>query len=606
MIGHAHDQRFIFSHLAKYPHEFKRHIISNYKETFEKQGRRNANLSLLKTSEQLSGAKIKLAADDEAIREKAKHAARQCSKAIARAGIFAGIAYAKDVGIKIPETETDAGLIARLSDEQFWRRSLRKKHGRTVEKVAIGLGIVNKYKDIYASDASCNRRKGQKTRNRQILESCLAVNELGQEYTLQELADLSVSNPVIRRGELMTRIAGFEDYARNNGFVGVFFTFTCPSRFHAVLSKTGKRNPKYDGSTPRDAQQYLSKVWARIRAKLKRENLAIFGFRVCEPQQDGTPHWHLLLFVSESNSVRLGTVCRDYCLRDSPEEQGAKKYRFDSKRIDWKKGTAAGYIAKYIAKNIDGFGIDQDLFGNDPIKAAQRVDAWASTWGIRQFQQIGGPRVGVWRELRRVKDEALPDGLMEAHAAADAGNWRKYCEVMQQQSISVAKVWNDKPGRYMEPLGEQIIGVKFAGEIFQTRNHIWEIKSNGRSNTELHRNSNNADHGCGAASRSGNAHDGRGICEIFDGNSEGAIYQGSASARTDSKIRGAIAPPWSPVNNCTEKTKSEYETAINSGADETCRTGKSRDVRKTGKGTRCSRGSGAADGANDRSDCFNR
>ena len=84
--------------------------------------------------------------------------------------------------------------------------------------------------------------------------------------------------------------------------------------------------------------------------------------------------------------------------------------RVDFKDIDPAKGCAAAYLAKYVSKNIDGLTNSGESMGDDDeaepgtsaAETAKRVGAWASQWGIRQFQQIGGVPVTLYRELRRV------------------------------------------------------------------------------------------------------------------------------------------------------------------------------------------------------------
>jgi hypothetical protein len=208
----------------------------------------------------------------------------------------------------------------------------------------------------------------------------------------------------------MVRIKGFEMVAEQLGDVGEFYTITCPLRMHAGFKISGKRNPKYNGTNPRQAQEYLNILWSRIRAKLNRDEIPHYGFRVAEPNHDGTPHWHLLMFMPPEYKSTFREIVKKYSLEDSPDEKGAKKFRFKAVAIDKSKGSAAGYIAKYIAKNIDDSHIGEDLYGNDSPKAANSIDAWSSVWSIRQFQQIGGPSVTIWRELRRI---ANSDNLTE-------------------------------------------------------------------------------------------------------------------------------------------------------------------------------------------------
>src|SRR5690606_15791288 len=144
--------------------------------------------------------------------------------------------------LQAPEIEKDQNnlqaSINRLCCPKWWRRQLRKLQADRVEFVARELRQVNAKSSPYCSVISLAKRRQQKRANREYLQNQTAVNELGQEFTLAELSDLSVSNPSIRRLELITRCKGFEAIAQAENHDGVFITLTAPSRFHRMVKIT--------------------------------------------------------------------------------------------------------------------------------------------------------------------------------------------------------------------------------------------------------------------------------------------------------------------------------------------------------------------------------
>ena len=325
-------------------------------------------------------------------------------------------------GVRIPDEFSAADKAARLSDSAWWLRNLRHSFARERERCAIDAGLVHAKAAVYCSDDTVERRGQQLRRNAELLADIEMVSrESGEVISLKSAAAAGMANQANRRNELMTRITGFEQASIKAMHVCSFVTITCPSRMHSCKKdKAGNtyKNKKYDGTTPAQAQRYLTECWARVRAQWARDKVKVYGLRIAEPHHDGTPHWHMVLFHAKGVNIKTAMIAH-FCADSRDEIKHNIEPRFKVVRIDPKRGSAAGYVLKYVAKNIGGIeGGDCDELGDDSssVDVWRRVEAWASTWRIRQFQQIGGHHVTVWRELRRIDQRELPEGGAIFHA----------------------------------------------------------------------------------------------------------------------------------------------------------------------------------------------
>ena len=405
-------------------------------------------------------------------------------------------------------TETKFKLsMTKPTDALWWRRRLRTKCRRLVETVLREAGFVRSEKGGYCSDRSMNEVSNQRYRNRQVLENTVVENQNEDQYTLAELADKSISNPSIRRGEMMVMFNGLQTLAKERGDCGVFCTLTLPSNYHA-FKKIGIKsigNSEFSGATPLDGQVELRKLWQLVRSELQAEKIRIYGMRVAEPHHDGTPHWHMMLFVDQKHMGILQALFKRFWLRDHPEimskinnkenlsedEQATIRARCDFKEIDESKGCAAAYIAKYISKNIDITGneeMEDDETGGFCGDSISRVQAWSSVWGIRQFQQIGGAGKTIYRELRKIDEDEMKAGqkfidvmneeevekLNEVRKTASDGDYAEYTRKQggvivkrAEQVVQLFKKVTGKIGKNFEKMMQIFGGVEVVETVKQ-------------------------------------------------------------------------------------------------------------------------------------------
>jgi hypothetical protein len=201
------------------------------------------------------------------------------------------------------------------------------------------------------------------------------------------------------------------------------------------------------------------------------------------------------MFMLPEDVERVRLIIRDYAWEEDRHElrsDKAKKARFHAEAIDPEKGSATGYVAKYISKNIDGYALDDetdDESGELLKETAPAVSAWAARWHIRQFQFIGGAPVTVYRELRKMADpetaRALSVEFAAVHDAAHYGRWADYVNAqggpfVRRDDLQVRTLY--EPRTELNQYGEETVCIKGvydsnigAGSPILTRLTQWKI-----------------------------------------------------------------------------------------------------------------------------------
>lgn len=392
-------------------------------------------------------------------------------------------------GIAHPSKQGIQQWLNRMVDAAWWRRALRTRF-RDVELLQIQRGAVHRHAGVYVSDKAMRRFE----RNRKHLAGLLACLDLinqatGEIIPLQDIVDASLANPSNRRKAMMARIKGIEAHAKAQGHVAMFVTITCPSRMHPRHFEGG-RNQQHDGTNPRQAQAYLCRLWNSAMRQAAHQGLRPYGLRVVEPHHDACPHWHVLVFAPADQADAIASLLRAYALADSSNEAGAQERRFTVERIDPAKGSAVGYIAKYVSKSIDGEGLDADgESGQAGADASRRIVAWSRTWGIRQFQFFGVPSITPVRELYRLNGAELPsEGLRAAHAACKANDYAAWLDAYKTYGLGFKVQYTERAStRYAGEMSRSITGLSVKGDDLAgvlhllTRLEAWRVEPRKKS-----------------------------------------------------------------------------------------------------------------------------
>lgn len=223
-----------------------------------------------------------------------------------RVGLDEGDRWALKHGVTGTTRETRCG---RALDRAYWRRRWRQRQGRMIEHA-------------YACYAPTCIRWCSETAQRQARARMLKTLEWAQQFELVPsdgsaaipMQDLLLGNRDARLyAELLARAKGIGTLASDAGYTtALLVTLTVPGPMHPTTSANGQRcrNRNYDGTTVKQAHDWLELRWQRFRASAFRRGRSPYWVLAEQPHLDGTPHLHLIVYIRPKDRAGIERLLR--------------------------------------------------------------------------------------------------------------------------------------------------------------------------------------------------------------------------------------------------------------------------------------------------------
>jgi hypothetical protein len=378
--------------------------------------------------------------------------------------------------------------------QQANKRSWQIKIAREVRQGHLWLAGIGAAQDLIVTHQYLqNDRQEQKERSAKILEKRTIFTKSGEVKSLRKVAE---ETNACRQAETNKRIYAFMKLALKQGLWPHLVTITAPSRMHP-------NSPSYDLSYQGETAKYLLGQWGKwqkvqARETKKREKLKLFFIAGRDAHDDSTPHLHIIMFFRKADLKRVRESLERYFLyNDNPDEPGAREHRVQIDEIKPRPNengeykhtadsveaaiyAAAKYAIKYVGgkfgniddSNEDDRAPDDDITELDTIRIQRkRLDAWASTLGIRRFSagaiHMRIPGITVFRTLRKISKEQLlaaqpSSDLVRLWVAAQRGNHGAYIWTLirrDEKGLEAPKLVRDTGCAEGQIIGIEIDGV---------------------------------------------------------------------------------------------------------------------------------------------------